>query len=426
MRIKIKKYRRILLAYNFAVYLLGLPIVIYTLWQSIVIKDKRYFFQRLGFSYPSLPENSIWIHAASVGEVSAVLPLIKLLRQRFTSVPVLITTFTPTGGVFARTQISENMFHCFLPIDYFGAVQRFIKATKPQCAFVMETEIWPNLFLRCKQYDVPLTIINGRLSKRTLDTGQWLRSIYAVTLQVPSVILTRSDIDRDRFIHLGAPIENVKSIGNIKFAYNKKQSAVDAPCNILTRPYVLAASTHEDEEAVILKSWLSIDTADNLLVIAPRHPKRLAEILQKLSRLTNKIAIRSKNDTVNEDTKVYLVDTLGELTGFMPKAKFIFMGGSLVNVGGHNILEPASLGKAIVFGRFMTNFSDEAALFLDHEAALLINKDSEISNTFKQLLADPACCEKLGANAKQLVIQFQGIAAQYVQELVPYISQSNE
>lgn len=143
--------------------------------------------------------------------------------------------------------------------------------------------------------------------------------------------------------------------------------------------------------------------------------------MQQLSGLTDKIAVRSKNDKVYDDTKVYLVDTLGELTRFMPEAKFIFMGGSLVKVGGHNILEPASLGKAIVFGRHMENFADEARLFLEHNAALSIKGEFDIAQTFQHLLDNVEKCANLGKNAKRLVIQYQDVAERYLQELTPYI-----
>jgi len=422
IKIRIKKYRRILLIYNIVVYLLCVPLLIFTVWQALVSRDRQYLFQRLGFSYPQLPENSIWIHAASVGEVSAILPLLKLLRRQYADVAIVITTFTPTGGKFMRCQLSDNMYHCYLPIDYFGAVHRFIKVLRhPRCAIVMETEIWPNLFLQCKQNDIPIIIINGRLSSRTMSARQWMKKVYAVVLQMPSIILARSNNDRDNFIQLGASLERVKTIGNIKFSYNKNVSDRTSE-NILARPYVLAASTHEGEEKALLMSWLSIDAAaDVLLVIAPRHPKRRDEILQQLSVLTDKIAVRSKNDVINDDTCIYLVDTLGELTDFMPPAKFIFMGGSLVNIGGHNIFEPASLGKAIVFGRFMHNFSDAATLFLQRDAALMMDTDADVSSTFQQLLNDPARCEELGLNAKELVSQYEDVAARYVAELDVYI-----
>jgi len=415
------KNRRVLLVYNLVVYLIAVPVVIYTLWQSIISRDKKYLFQRLGFSYPKLPKKPIWIHAASVGEVNAVLPLISLLQKKPNSPPILITTFTPTGGKFASANVSGDVIHVYLPVDFFGAVKKFLESIKPTCVVVVETEIWLNLYSQCKQRNIPLIIINGRISTRTLNAGQWLRKIYAVALQCPSAILARSEADRVNYIQLGAPSENVRRIGNIKFAYKIKNFNAD-PIKLSSRSYVLVASTHANEEVDILKAWLSINTGNNLLVIAPRHPKRLSEILHQLSALTDKIAIRSRQNKVNNDTKVYLVDTLGELTEFMPAAKFIFMGGSLAKVGGQNILEPASLGKAIVFGQHMYNFADEAKLLLENDAALLINNVSELAKTFQQLLDSPEQCIHLGENAKKLVAQNQDIAERYLHELAPYVT----
>lgn len=407
--------------YNLVLRLLALPAFLYTAWYTFVFRDGRYLAQRFGFRYPRLSAKPIWIHAASVGEVSAVLPLIQLLLDRQKNAPILITTFTPTGGQFVLKNLSGKVCHIYLPVDFSGAVKRFLNAVDPVCAIIMETELWPNLFSQCDERKIPLIIINGRISPRTLNAKPWLRNVYAAILKKPVAILARSEQDKSGFLKLGAPAEKVRVTGNIKFAFQEKATSPPVSDKLLERPYVLIASTHEDEEKRILKVWLSIQSRNYLLVIAPRHPKRLADILSQISGLTDQVAVRSRRDEINEHTRVYLVDTLGELTGFMANAEFIFMGGSLVKTGGHNIIEPASFGKAIVFGPHMENFSEEAALFLEHDAALQIKDEDGLADIFRHLLVSPEQCESLGENAKKLVAMQQDIAVRYLEELEPYI-----
>ncbi len=410
--------------YNLIVRLLALPAFLYTAWYTFIFREARYLAQRFGFRYPKLSTKPIWIHAASVGEVSAVLPLIQLLLDRQKTSLIVITTFTPTGGQFVLKTLSGKVCHVYLPIDFPGAVKRFLNAMSPACAIIMETELWPNLFIQCDEQNIPLVVINGRISPRTLNAKPWLRHVYSAILKKPVAILARSEQDKTGFIKLGAPAEKVRVTGNIKFSFQEK-TASPISSKLLERPYVLIASTHEDEERQILQAWLSIRSRNRLLVIAPRHPKRLADILSQISGLTDQIAVRSRQDQVNEQTRVYLVDTLGELTDFMSNAEFVFMGGSLVKTGGHNIIEPANFSKAIVFGPHMENFSEEAALFLEHDAAVQINDETELADTFLHLLDNPERCESLGSNAKQLVARQQDIAVRYLEELEPYLSNTS-
>ena len=177
--------RKQLSRYNLIVRLLALPLFLYTAWLGFVTREGRYLTQRFGYGYPKIAGKPIWVHAASVGEVSAVLPLIMLLLEREKSNPVLVTTFTPTGGQFVQKKLSGKITHIFLPIDLNGAVRRFLDSVEPACAIIMETELWPNLFIQCDARKIPLVIINGRLSSRTLNAKAWIRNIYSVILKKP-------------------------------------------------------------------------------------------------------------------------------------------------------------------------------------------------------------------------------------------------
>jgi len=362
-----------LLRYQLLLVVLLPVLICYTLFTAIKYRSLRYFRQRLGMVPPAKQAVDIWIHAASVGEVSATLPLISAIRDKYPDKSILITTTTPTGATLFGKQNITNAFHLFLPLDYPQAISGFIKQCRPKCLFVMETEIWPNLFRICNQENIPICTVNGRLSQKTLDTSGWIRTLYQSTLQNSSFILTRSDNDTKAYIALGADSSKVKTIGNIKFSANVgTPNQYRAPIN---RPYVLAASTHNNEEFLIANFWKQRklrQLSNSLLMIAPRHPNRLKNILGQLKNLQFNIAVRSKQEDITDSTDLYIVDTVGELIDFMADARVVFIGGSLVPVGGHNILEPAALGKPIIFGPHMENFADEAELLTHFNAAVQI------------------------------------------------------
>lgn len=410
-----------LLRYRLILLLLFPLLVMYTLLQAVKFRSLRYALQRAGIC-PATPQVvDIWIHAASVGEVFAALPLIKRINDHYPDKQLLVTTTTPTGAGILHRQTFANVRHCFLPIDLAFAVSSFLAKSNPKCAIIMETEIWPNLFRLCHARNIPLVTVNGRLSARTLDARPWVKTLLRTALGYSSLILTRSDNDTKGFIALGADPGKVKTVGNIKFSADFTAPAkndID-----LTRPYVLAASTHDNEELQIATMWRNMceKIAGHLLVIAPRHPNRLQQILKQLQPLNLSIAVRSRNDTIGNKTDIYIVDTLGELVDFMYKARLIFMGGSLVMKGGHNIIEPANLGKAIVFGPYMNNFEDEAQLLLNHGAAIQVEDIRQLQATLIDLLDDPETADALGNRARQLMESQKDMADRYVAELQPYL-----
>lgn len=406
--------------YRLVLYLLALPVMLYTLWFSIRFRDLRYFVQRMGFNYPVIRGKTVWLHMASVGEASAAVPLLNLLLESDKRHSVLVTTFTVTGEQFLSKKYGKKLRHAYLPADYPVVVNRFINACNPQCAFIMETELWPTLVSECRARSIPVVVFNGRLSSKTLNTGSWMRKIYGDTLEKVTSVLARSEDDRSGFITLGADEEQVKVVGNIKFAYEVQKPDPQITA-LIQRPYVLAASTRKNEEILLLQAWTTVDKKEHLLVIAPRHPQRLDEILKQTNVFGLKVAVRSRQDPVEADTDVYIADTLGELASFMASAEFVFMGGSLVPLGGHNIIEPANYGKAIVFGPHMENFAEEARVFLDNNAALQVDH-AGLAQCFKELLDDTDRCKQLGDAAMEIAGNNRGIARRYLDELSQYFS----
>jgi len=400
--------------YHLLLTLFSIPAILFTAWQAWQQRDMRFLRERLSF-IRTFHKGGIWLHAASVGEVNAVMPLIHALRERYPDKHITLTTSTPTGGVTAQNQLPAGTTHCYLPIDFNWMSRRFISQLQPCCALIMETELWPHVYRHCIDSGAALLIINGRLSEKTVNAPDWLRALCPHVLANVTAILARSDADRERYISLGAAAEKVKTIGNIKLITPTHRRV--EPIS-LGHPLVLAASTHDDEELRIARLWLELkEKGDHLLVIVPRHPKRSTVIQQQLAALDCNIAVRSNHDEIDATTDIYLADTLGELPSFIAAADFVFMGGSLVPVGGHNILEVAQLGKAVLFGQHMETFSDEATLFLAANAAIQVANDDELKHNISALLANPAQAKQLAGNGEKLIAKCEHILPGYLAEI---------
>ncbi len=402
--------------YRLLLILLALPLVIYTGWIALREKDFRYFRERLGFTTKATP-GGIWVHAASVGEVVAVMPLIQLLAKTHPDTHLTLSTNTSSGALIARRQLPAQASLHFLPIDWGWASGKFLNAVSPRCALIMETELWPNIYNHCAVRNIPLLIINGRLSIRTMRAKPWLRRLYVGCFNATRAVLARSESDRERFIELGASAAKVTVTGNIKYASTKTDTAAAMD---LGRPYVLAASTHDDEELRLARLWLGLglENTTRLLVIAPRHPKRLGAILNQLESLGTTIAIRSRNEAITPATRIYLADTFGEMPELIAGSELVFMGGSLVPVGGHNILEAGTQGKAVVFGPHMENFTLEAEEFLRAGAGLQVANEQQLADCLVRLLEHPDEVERLGRNGAALMQKNTYMAQNYLDQVV--------
>ena len=392
--------------------LLILPLVVAHFgWKAFRFRQGRYLYQRLGFGYRDLPQHALWLHCASVGEVNTALPLLRELHRREPDLRFVISTNTPTGAAIVARQRLACVAHCYLPFDWNFALQRFIDAVKPRALIVLETELWPNLFAACARNGIGVTIINGRLSPKSTTTRGWVRTLLTTALASVDHIYTRSAHDRDAFVQLGADEQRVNVTGNLKYA---PPQAGEATQNLTARRYVVAASTHADEELRIAECWLRL-AREELLVIAPRHPERRDSILKQLGALTDAVAVRSRDEAIRDDTAIYLLDTVGELNAWFAGAKLVIMGGSFAPVGGHNLLEPAHLGKAVVFGPHMENFRDEAALVLDADAAVQVATIDELQNTLATLLDDAAAIAALEHNTRAVSERYAHVLADYAE-----------
>ena len=394
--------------YKLLLFVLFVPLALYTLWQSVRNFEFRYVLQRLAvFFTGAARKNGIWIHAASVGEVNAVIPLILKIHSETPDLAITLTSNTQTSAQVIKNQLPDSIQHYYFPLDYKWAIKRLINKLTPQAIFIVETEFWPNLYTQVHKNNIPLVIINGRISEKTLHAKKWLKNIYAEILPLVAHVYARSETDQERFIELGLPSGNIDVLGNIKFAVpEQKVVPID-----LNRPYVLAASTREEEEQIIVDAWLKSNYKNELLVIVPRHPQRLSDILAQLKQFNVAVAIRSKKDTITPATNIYIADTIGELKGFIVGSEFVIMGGSFVQKGGHNILEVAQLGKAVVFGPDMRSFADEAELFLEYETGIQCRSQDLVKTLNMFYNSDFKIT--LEENTKKLVADNKSIFEQY-------------
>jgi len=409
------------LRYRTLIAVLSPVLILVVLWQAWQVRSRRFALQRLGLSYPQSSASSLWIHCASVGEVQAALPLINHLRLDTRFSPLVVSTATPTGADTVLRQDWHDVEHVFLPVDLQSAVRRAFERIQPRALVLMETEIWPNLIHAAKQRHVSVTVVNARLSARTLNAPHWLMPVYHQAFNALDAVLAKSAEDAANFVLMGAAADRTTTIGNLKFAAIAQ--AGEYLENPITRAFWLAASTHEDEELQLCTALQSNASAhEHLLVIAPRHPKRSEKIQQQLHTLGIKLAVRSKGEPVDEHTQVYLADTLGEMSLWLQHARAVFMGGSLVPIGGHNLLEPAAAGLAIVSGSHLHNFREEADLLLPSGALQQAESAAEVITYITQLMADTEHAVKLGEQGRQAVLSQANVLERYVEALLPLVA----
>ena len=399
--------------YRLLIFIFSPLILAHLIWKSFRLGQPRFLLQRLGFKLQGIPHGCLWFHCASVGETNTILPLLHELHKRHPNLPFLITTNTTTGAEIVERQNLPWLFHAFLPMDWCLTTLSFIRQLKPKALYLVETELWPNLIVLCKGKGIPVSIINGRLSNKTTGANNWVRSVYHQVLSQVKHIYVRSEADQNNYLNLGASDNQVSVLGNLKFI---PPASINTDSQTMTqRDYVLVASSHNDEEYQIAKVWNKLNR-NELLVIAPRHPERREGIIKQLKQSgldSNAIALRSKNDNINEQTRIYLLDSIGELMQWFTPAKLIIMAGSFIHRGGHNILEPAHFGKAIIFGPHMESFVDESELLTAKGAALQVRSFEELGNTIAVLLDTKASRVELEDNVIKTLQPFASIVNDY-------------
>jgi len=402
--------------YILAVYLAAPLISLVMLWRGLF--DRSYwvnFSERFGFG-ERLPPGGIWVHAVSVGEVNAAAALVTTLHERYPGVPVLVTTLTPTGAARAKALFKEIARVRYVPFDLPGSVRRFFNRVQPRLAVIFETELWPNLYYQCGRRKVPLVLASARISNRSVSRYRRLGSLFRDALARPAVVAAQGEGDASRFVSLGADPERTHVTGNIKFDFSVPQDIRERGRQLReyyagSRPMWVAGSTHGGEEEIVLEAQQIVRGSQPraLLVLVPRHPPRFEEVAHGLQRAGIRFVRRSQRTAENvAGADVLLVDTLGELLDFYAAADVAFVGGSLVPIGGHNLLEPAALGVPILTGPYNGNGPDIAKLLIERGAAEVVHDAAELGGRVTALLADPDERDRIGAIGRDCVDSNRG------------------
>jgi 3-deoxy-D-manno-octulosonic-acid transferase len=391
---------------------------------------------------PEIPgQRTVWLHAVSVGEVRAARPLCRQLRQEDPALRLVVTTTTETGQKMARQGIPEADLVGYFPLDWAGSVRRVLRMVRPSLVILMESELWYNFLVECENRHIPVLVANGRISdrtyRRTRRFRRWTGQLYGrVTL-----FAMQSAADRDRVVSLGAPVERVHVTGNLKYDPVGQEAAIveahaedSSPlgqflsCGDVDagrRPMIVAGSTHPGEEAILLDAYqqlrtrlsaLSQEKSIPRLLIAPRHPECFAEVARLMARTGLSLRRRSESQMGDADPDLLLLDSIGELAEAYRWGTLVLIGGSLVPIGGHNLLEPARLSRPVIVGPHMENFREIVEVFRRERAVIQLTKGdpTELATTWERLLLDAEEARLLGQQAREVVEANRGATARTV------------
>lgn len=403
------------LIYSALLYLLAPFLLVRLLWHGVTLREYwRRIPERFGYS-PRPPQGvAVWVHAVSVGESIAALPLIARLVAMHPPGTVLVTTTTPTGSARVQAALAGQVLHYYAPYDLPDVVRRFVNRMRPRRVIVMETELWPNLFRALAARRIPLVIASARLSPRSFEGYRRFRGFIAATLADCSLIAAQSEADAGRFIGLGALPARVQTMGNLKFDFEMPADLVARGRALRRqlgeqRPAWIAASTHEGEEEFALNAHriLRKRFPQALLILVPRHPQRF-ESAARLIEQSGLSCQRRSSGEISSTPAVFLADSMGELPMFLAAADVAFVGGSLVPVGGHNVLEAAVLGVPALFGPHMFNFEQARALLLSCQAARQLESALDLAPAVTALFADPVKRAAMGQAGREAVAANRG------------------
>lgn len=373
--------------------------------------------ERLGFvPQRNLAKPCIWLHAVSVGETIAARPLVDQLLKEYPDYDIWITTTTPTGSDTVKRLFGDQVKHSYFPYDTTLFIQRFLKRVQPNIVLIMETELWANLFHICQRQRIPLLVCNARLSERSFQGYQKIQNLVSETLNTVDFIAARSEQDREYFMQLGMPPERIQAVGNIKFDLQLPNNLQQTGQTLrkqwgAERLVWVAASTHAGEDEVLLRVFQQLQSIcpELLLILVPRHPERFKTVTQLCEVTGLTTATRSQFEQVSPHTQVIVGDSMGELLLWYAAGDMAFIGGSLIEHGGHNPLEAAAFELPIVSGKHVHNFMDIFPLLEQQKGAVLVESEAALREQIEQWITQPQQRLDCGQAAGKLLLENTGV-----------------
>lgn len=371
----------------------------------------------------------IWLHAVSVGETIASVPLVKALQQAYPELPLMVTTTTPTGSAQVQRIFAGSVDHVYAPYDLPGSAGHFIDRLQPCLFIIMETELWPNLIHACSTRNIPVIVANARLSERSARGYARLPGLVRPMMSAISTVAVQTAVERDRFVELGVQPERAVVCGSIKFdieidaAEREQASQRKKQWSLMQRPVWIAASTHEGEDAIVLaahKQLLS-QHPNALLILVPRHPERFDQVASLCEQEGMTITRRSSEELITERTQVLLGDTMGELLALYGLAQMAFIGGSLQGNGGHNMLEAAAWGMPILSGPDVFNFQEISDRLVAAGAMTIVADAGEMAATVAGWTEDSAAAAQAGTAAAELLAANRGAGEKLLSLIGSYL-----
>jgi 3-deoxy-D-manno-octulosonic-acid transferase len=394
--------------------------------------------ERMGFLPTLSPKKTIWFHAASVGEVFCSIPLLKRIKEEFPECPIVLTTMTRTGNERAKT-IPEADLVFFLPIDHPLAIRRALQKIEPSLLLIAETELWPNLLRSCGTKGIPIVLFNGRISEKSFRRYLFFRFFFRNYLKYISLFLMQTEEDRNRIIEIGATTDKTRVVGSLKFdqpfPFFTQEALAELAKSLHLRgqeTLFIAGSTHSGEEEILLSLFKDLKKScpDLILVLAPRHLERLEEVERILKRESiswkRKTALSMDQDRPDGERKelpeVILLDTMGELMNLYSLGTLVFIGGSLVPVGGHNPIEPLFFKKCVLFGPHMFHFLEISHHLIEAGGAIQVRGKEDLAFQLKRLLSDERARKEVGEKGYQFLQKHRGATEKIFEEIKPFLT----
>lgn len=410
----------------------------YFLLRSLVQKRFRKSLpQRMGFFQSSSFKRPVWVHAASVGEVRCSIPLLRKIKKEFAHSKIILTTMTSTGNETAKTYLPEADQVLFIPIDHPLVIRRAIEKIQPSLLLIAETELWPNLLRACEKKGIPIVLFNGRISQKSFRRYLFFKFFFKKCLKTISRFLMQTEEDRTRIVEMGGEPQKAKAVGNLKFDQTFPSFTSEAMSEMAkslglrgNENILIAGSTHSGEEEILVSLYKELKKIDPhlILILAPRHLERMEEvekILKKESlpwqRKTSFLLRGGGPD--QEQPRIILLDTMGELIGLYSLGTLVFVGGSLVPVGGHNPLEPLLFRKCVLFGPHMFNFLEISNRLIETGGAIQVSGKEDLFSQTKRLLFDRDARKEIGEKGYRFLQKHQGATERIFDEIRPFLTE---